>query len=133
MALARVDYRYAAAQKETVRMVAQQSRGKRIWFTGHWGFQYYMEKAGGIQIDALAGGWQAPRPGDIVVIPTINSRILPLPRRPAADQGMVLACPEPIPLRLIQSGGAGFFSSKFGFLPYSFANGPLDTFRILVW
>ena len=133
LALARVDYRYAAAQKETALLVAQQARGKRIWFTGHWGFQYYMEKAGGIQIDALAGGWQAPRPGDIVVIPAINSRILPLPRRPGAAPGMVLACPESIPLRLIQNGGAGFYSSKFGFLPYSFANGPLDAFRILVW
>jgi hypothetical protein len=132
MALARVDYRYAAAQKETAGLMAEQARGKRLWFTGHWGFQYYMEKAGAFQVDALAGGWGALRPGDVVVVPAVNSRVLPLPG-PAADQGIVLPCPEPVPLRLIQRGGAGFYSSRFGFLPYSVDRSPLDSFRVLVW
>jgi hypothetical protein len=132
MALARVDYRYAAAQKETAGLVAEQARGKRLWFTGHWGFQYYMEKAGASQIDALAGGWGAPRPGDVVVVPAVNSRVLPLPG-PAAGRGIVLPCPEPVPLRLMGRGGAGFYSSKFGFLPYSVDSGPVDSFRILLW
>ena len=133
LALARVDYRYAGAQKETVRMLAERFRGRRLWFTGHWGFQYYMEKAEASQIDALAGGWQAPRPGDIAVIPTINTRILQPPFRPAAGQPEFLVCRDRVPLRLIQRGGAGFFTSKFGFLPYSIDSGPLDVFRIVEW
>ena len=133
LALAQVDYRYAGVQKETARMVAERFRGRRIWFTGHWGFQYYMEKAGASQIDELSGGWQALRPGDIAVIPTINTRILPPPARAAEGQLQLLVCRDRLPLRLIQRGGAGFYSSNFGFVPYSIDSGRLDVFRIVEW
>ncbi|MBI5240713.1 MAG: glycosyltransferase family 39 protein [Elusimicrobia bacterium] len=129
LALARVDYRYAAAQKEIAALVAEQARGRRLWFTGHWGFQYYMEKAGAAPLDALAGGWGVLRPGDIAVVPTVNTLVLP---PPGPAPGLVLPCPEPVPLRLMGRGGAGFYSSNFGFLPYSVDGSPLDSFRILV-
>ncbi|MDD5628505.1 MAG: hypothetical protein PHU21_05545, partial [Elusimicrobia bacterium] len=132
-ALARVDYRYAGAQRETARMVAERFPGRRLWFTGHWGFQYYMEKAGASQVDALSGGWQALRPGDIVVIPAVNANLLLPPRRPGVPLPECLVCRERIPLRLIRRGGAGFFSSNLGFLPYSVNREPLDTFGIVEW
>jgi len=40
------DYHNSQAAKILTRSIAAEMRGEKLYFTGHWGFQYYMGKAG---------------------------------------------------------------------------------------
>jgi hypothetical protein len=132
--LARVDADFAGAQRTMARIMKTDAvdRGRLLWFTGHWGFQYYMEQAGGVALDAGAGGWAAVKPGDLAVIPLNNTMQL-LPPAGLRIKAAEVRMREPIPLRLIDVGGrqAGFYASPFGFLPYAFSREPLDVFTIV--
>lgn len=131
-ALACVDWRYAAAQKDLAAEVVSLHPGARLWCAGHWGLQYYIEAAGGRELDLLRGGWDEVGPGDIVVVPSVNSNVLRPRRQILADVGQVVVN-EPLPLRLMSgySGEGGFYSNVTGFLPYSVSREPLDEFDIV--
>jgi hypothetical protein len=133
--LARVDADFAGAQRTVARTVKADAidRGRKVWFTGHWGFQYYMEKAGATALDAGAGGWAEVKPGDLVVVPENNvMQLLPSPPL-RVDVVRELSMSDPIPLRLIDVGDrqAGFYASPFGFLPYAVSRAPLDVFTFV--
>jgi hypothetical protein len=65
-----VDYRDAAAQQRAIEEAAlwvrQQEPGALIWFTGHWGFQFYAERAG---LMPLVVDDPRPRCGEWLVLP----------------------------------------------------------------
>ena len=128
-----VDSSYADAQRSFARSVAQEYRGRRLWFTGHWGLQYYMESAGAQAIDLDRGGWGQVRPGDAAVIPLVNTNVIK-PGRRLLCRLRTVRVGHPLPLRLISAGGPGdgaFYSSAFGFLLYSLSAEPLEEFTIL--
>ncbi len=132
--LAMVDARYAGAQKELAGKVAQRyiARGTTVWFTGHWGLQYYLERAGAKGLDRSKGGWDAVRPGEIVVVPMVNSSIIH-PSRALHVNMEEITVQHRLPLRLIHLYGrqAGFYSSIWGFLPFTWSSDPVDRFRIV--
>ena len=124
------DYRLANSAR-TAAVVAHEklkSRPGRVWFVGHWGFQYYMESYGGRPID-LHGTPIAT--GDVVVLPRNNTNLAPLPRErlypleqidlPAGCWGSTI-CPEM---------GACFYSSVWGPLPFVFGPVPREQYLIL--
>jgi hypothetical protein len=127
-----VDSRHADAQRELAALLASKSAGRRLWFTGHWGVQHYMESAGAEPLDRGAGGWARVRPGDLVVVPAVNTNQV----RPGAG---VLAdvhevrVDSAVPLRVLSNfgGQAGFYSNIFGFLPYSVSTEPLEVFTLV--
>jgi hypothetical protein len=47
-------------------LVRKNSPGRRTWFVGHWGFQYYCERAGMIPV---VPGQSILEPGDCLVLP----------------------------------------------------------------
>jgi hypothetical protein len=51
--LAVADQRVANAARTAARQIAEQYQpaGHPLWFEGHWGFQYYMDKLGGQPVD----------------------------------------------------------------------------------
>ncbi len=129
LALSAVDARYADAQRAFARgpVAAEIARGRKVWFTGHWGLQYYMEEAGAAALDAGTGGWKAARPGDMVVVTRVNAdRLLPSERMIAR----VRRLDDAVPLRLMSDGTtqAGFYSNDWGFLPFAISRAPLDEF-----
>jgi len=130
LGLAWVDSCYAGAQSQAA-LVAAQLAGKngRLWTTSHWGLQYYVEQNGGQELDALRGGWNEVRPGDTVVWSQVNTNEL-IPGRRFLVDAKQINWENPLPLRLMSSpdGEAGFYSSVYGFLPYSFSRAPLDEF-----
>jgi hypothetical protein len=139
LSLAKVDYDYAAAQKTIAQYMADNylAEGTKVWFTGHWGLQYYLEKAGGIALTE-SNSWESVRPGDFVLIPLVNDRI-PLSKHPFKN-AQAFRFESPIPLRLIspftysniKTSQGGFYSSAWGFLPYAISREPLDEFHIAV-
>jgi hypothetical protein len=131
-ALAAVDARYAGAQRDAAEEIAREYPGRRLWCAGHWGFQYYMERVGARQLDAARGGWDEVSPGDVVVVPAVNSNIL-RPSRRFLSNVRKIEVDEPIPLRLISgfTGEGGFYSSATGFLPYSLSRERLESFDVV--
>jgi len=70
------DYQYASAMKEFVdaRVQGHIDAGRNVYFTGHWGFQWYLEEAGAVALDAR----RAPAAeGDILVQKSGNDNFFP--------------------------------------------------------
>jgi Dolichyl-phosphate-mannose-protein mannosyltransferase len=99
-----------------------------VWFEGHWGFQYYMEKQGAKAVDF----WHMPfASGDAVVLPAGNSRVYTPPKdglEPWFEyEGTTLTWLTTMNL----SCGAGFYSDDWGPLPYAFGRVPPEKYVIL--
>lgn len=86
----------------------------KVWFQGHWGFQYYMEQLGASPQKFLAIEIQ---PGDFVVIAVNNTGLALLPdwfvmvEDLDFSQGSLLAT-------MSSNRTAGFYSSVWGPMPY---------------
>jgi hypothetical protein len=98
--------------------------GRRARFIGHWGFQYYMEREGAEPFD-----YRRPElgPDERLCVSLNNSSTLPVPE-PLRSRLVVEAreaAPDPLGVRLtdVEDGTAGFYSSDFGPVPFSFARG----------
>jgi hypothetical protein len=121
LGLAVTDYRVAqlyrdAAEREVLPL---RRTGREIAFGGHWGWQHYLARSG-----ARALTWRDDRlrPGDLVAVAHDTS-----PRNVPADlwSRSIRVRKIPLvlewPLRLMDRGGwAGFYSSSWGMLPYTF-------------
>jgi tetratricopeptide (TPR) repeat protein len=98
-------------------MAKDKPPGHQLWFEGHWGFQYYMEKFGGRRIDIERSSLQ---PGDVVAVPWFNSGYVQLPLYSAGW----LETFEFWPYAWMNLFGtadnkaAGFYSADFGPVPF---------------
>lgn len=74
------DYRDALAARraveEAVRWVRQREPETPIWYAGHWGFQFYAERAG---LKPVFKDDPRPRPGDWLVLPDPRMALRPCP------------------------------------------------------
>jgi 4-amino-4-deoxy-L-arabinose transferase-like glycosyltransferase len=79
LAVTWADYRLANTARSAALEIhdAFKSAPGSLWFQGHWGFQYYMERAGSKAMDFNRSEIQI---GDIVVMPLNNTNTRPLPR-----------------------------------------------------
>jgi len=122
MAVTWVDYKWAAMAREVAATVHQRYRDwpGRVWFLGHWGFQYYME-ANGYQIFDFKHSRAAP--ADMIIIPSNNTGTKHFPRAWVYTKEAI----HGTPCRWLALGshelGAGFYASGWGPLP--FAAGPV--------
>jgi hypothetical protein len=102
------------------------SLGKRVWFEGHWGFQWYAEKAGGRPLSAVP-----PRPsaGDYLVSSWNSAafgNLLPAKRMLIAT----LADDSPGGRIMSFKDGTGFYSNAWGLLPWAWGSGLIDRFDL---
>ncbi|MBI5211413.1 MAG: glycosyltransferase family 39 protein [Elusimicrobia bacterium] len=134
LSLASVDAYYTRSQKVFAQAVREEyiDKGKTVWFSGHLGFQYYLERAGAKPLDRSRGGWDEARPGDLVVVPQANTTVL-VPSSPRRSKKRYLTMIHPLPLRLIRGWDcqAGFYASIWGFLPYAFSTEPVEQFTVV--
>jgi 4-amino-4-deoxy-L-arabinose transferase-like glycosyltransferase len=96
---------------------------KRVLFSGHWGFQYYMESLGGQAVDLQRA---QPTMLDLLVRAENNTNQVLVQRGASAGAisigmncGVTTMRPEL---------GAGFYSSVWGPLPYAFASIPEEQY-----
>lgn len=119
--------RRAAAELIAPRVAA----GQRVWFAGHWGFQWYAERAGARCV-TLAPPY--PASGDLVVT-SLNS----LPGVPILD--FIAQYPRLTHLGSVEDHspggrimdpavGAGFYSNAWGYLPWGWGSDALDEFHL---
>jgi 4-amino-4-deoxy-L-arabinose transferase-like glycosyltransferase len=117
VATTHADYAWAnIARLAAEDITAKYNSPKRMFFQGHWGFQYYMEKAGALPVDYRSTDIQA---GELVIVPRNNTAILrpnpvfELVKVIEYSNNSILATMSP-------ARSSGFYSSKFGAVPYSF-------------
>jgi 4-amino-4-deoxy-L-arabinose transferase-like glycosyltransferase len=99
------------------------------WFQGHWGFQYYAEKEGARALNLMQPQMQR---GELVLLPEGNTNVVELPAEVAHLAG---ALDFPVPrwvATMAHSSGAGFYSTLWGPLPFSFGPVPPQRYRIYV-
>ena len=91
------------------------SKEHNTWFTGHWGFQYYMQEFGAKSFDIRS----TPVPGDIFIVPGNNTNIFWPP--PENVQLLhIIEVPTGAGLTTMNiETGAGFYSDVFGPLPFA--------------
>ena len=127
--VAQSDFQLAVAGRRCAEQVcAKYANGKAtVWFEGHWGFQYYMEKLGARAVDYKNF---TPPPGDILVMPLHNTYISEPPPEIVARRD-ALSVPSPCGLTTWHAAvGAGFYSSVTGPLPFAFGNVPAESLYI---
>lgn len=91
--------------------------GNKMYFQGHWGFQYYMQQLGAWPIDFKRA---AMAEGDVMVIPSYGTNV-----RMTSTAGFVRTGSVSLPLcqaaaTMDPNLGAGFYMSQKAALPYAF-------------
>lgn len=125
------DFRLAIAVRQSAEQTcARYGQGPtKLWFDGHWGFQYYMEKLGAKGVVA----WQSRLgEGDFLAIPLNNTNVkLPGPKHTHLSE--VLLFPGPCGMTTASEPmGAGFHTSFFGPLPFAFGRIPPESVLVYI-
>ena len=124
------NYQYSKVYKDVANNIFKKYTNSNIWFTGEWGFRWYMEEKGArylLKTDNL------PQNGDIVVIPKLPCPQILSDSLNARLYGMKsYTYNSKFPIRVMnREAKAGFYSDEFGLLPYSISTVPLE--HILVF
>jgi hypothetical protein len=107
-------------------IAAQTARGQTVWFAGHWGFQWYAERAGA---RALTLHGPAPHAGDLAVssenalggiIDVFQPRTLLTVMSSDTPGGRIMS----------RTAGAGFYSNAWGYLPWAWSDEVLDRYTL---
>jgi hypothetical protein len=123
---------YPSVVGEEIRPRLQRSRG-RLFFDGHWGFQYYASQIGGLPFD----GPPSLCVGDLVVVAKMPWPKLKHPLHvPGLDiETTTLTVPNSGFLRTLSCGaGTNFYASVVSdcdrrtLLPFGFSREPAETF-----
>jgi 4-amino-4-deoxy-L-arabinose transferase-like glycosyltransferase len=117
--VAAADAAWASSERDAARQVHELVKGETaaVWFQGHWGFQYYAQRAGlrpfDLERDTL-------NPGDVLIMPEGNIQTRTPPEAFVRDWRTVeIGLHQPLTTMRWRMG-AGFYSSFFGPLPFAF-------------
>ena len=125
--LAQVDYQQAGIARNRAEQAGAQYAGRpgRVWFEGHWGFQFYMQKTGAWPVDFLCS---MLAPGEIIIVPSNNCNL----RMPESGDVEIEAMPEFSACSWLSlynaATGAGFYGG--GFLPFVFSPVPAEKYFV---
>lgn len=123
------DNTLATSQRDAVnRIVAPRlRRGKQVWAGGQWAFLYYAENAGA---KALGNTPPLPQPGDEIVISRLDYygmlNRLPI-RKELLNTQFDQRCGVFVLNRRFH---AGFYSNRFGYLPFALGCGELNAYEL---
>lgn len=122
LALSCADYRLAAGYRGAARQLYSDYRGPetRVWFAGEWGFRFYLEQEGAKPLERIGDQLEV---NDILIKPFLASPWVTLYD---STEHLKLLEQRPLeldfPVRLLDfSSHAGFYSTGWGILPYSWA------------
>ena len=122
------DYELAVSARQAAEAIGKMRTGKKnIWFTGHWGFHYYLQKHQGTAVDV---GRLQFRSGDLAVEPSNNTQVLKFGELAEPIEVIRLrtnAWVTTVNVRM----GAGFHSSEFGPLPFVFGPVPAEEYQVV--
>jgi len=123
------DTQLGNSSRNTARMVEDLmgTHSERVWFAGHWGFQYYMEEWGAKPLDAFN---RQPSPGDDVVVPENNTGSTVYVN--SSVSGQLIQVPlESWSVTMSTKVGAGFYSAYWGPLPFFLGPVPTEQYSLM--
>jgi 4-amino-4-deoxy-L-arabinose transferase-like glycosyltransferase len=122
------DTKLADSARFAATLIEQKTRNQpgTVWFTGHWGFQYYMESFGA---HAVVVNDPPHQPGDYLAV-VESSRLFEMRPEFVASRDVI-----EIPMRLgitTAQGrlGAGFYSADSGPLPFAIGPVPPERYEL---
>ncbi|MBI1387353.1 MAG: hypothetical protein GC154_02765 [bacterium] len=108
------DYEYANTYREFARQAERTwaNDDRHVWFAGHWGWMFYAQEAGFSQ---LRRGGEAPREGDILIVPNRVDKGAALADNPDylshQDKIESVEYNGTLPVRSQNFWGAGFYGT----------------------
>lgn len=130
MAVAHADFLYAIAVRQSAAETVTKfsPANSNLWFQGHWGFQFYMEKWGALVIDTKHPGL---KPGDHLAMPLANTSLLPLDPANTELLGTVSVNGPRWLATWNPTVGGGFYAAVTGPLPFAF--GPVPSEQVAIY
>jgi hypothetical protein len=126
LAILRADARFAELGRDVARewIAPRTAAGSSVWFTCHWGLQWYAEHAGARPYTVAP-----PRPstGDFIVTCATADGAAP---RPPVKGRLVDLRSTPVPAGCSTGQGAGFYSNGWGLLPWTWSARPCETLSL---
>jgi len=101
--------------------------GQRVWFAGHWGFQWYAEDAGAEPVTRRP---PLPQPGDIIVVSEADYPLFAQDWTARTVLDRVPYTSDSVGRIMDLAAGAGFFSNRFGYLPWAPGAGEANRFEV---
>lgn len=128
LCVAVADRSFANAAKVAAQELANKysSTGQRLWFQGHWGFQYYMQAGGGLAVDFEHSILSA---GDYLIVPANGCNTF-YPPAAAVVETLMFDYPVCSWLGTMQPGKSGFYAADWGPLPFAFAAVPPERYYV---
>jgi len=132
LTVGQADYALANIQRSAARQITTEFHqpGKALFFQGHWGFQYYMEKEMARPIEFQKDHLTR---GDLIVIPVNNTGTkLPSPKDFTLIKKFIY---QPLALASTMdhlSGKAGFYSDVWGELPFAFGRSMPEGYLVMM-
>jgi tetratricopeptide (TPR) repeat protein/4-amino-4-deoxy-L-arabinose transferase-like glycosyltransferase len=131
--VAGADFSLANSAREAARQLAAKyiTPSNQLWFQGHWGWQYYLQKAGATPVDKTR---TVLAPGEIMIMPSNNTNLVP-PGSNDVDIVEVLAI-KVLPWLSTDHSvlGAGFYGTGIyitrGYLPFVFGRVPEEIYYV---
>ncbi len=127
IAILRADEAFAGAARAATELLIRPRvlAGKSVWYAGHWGFQWYAERAGARCLSATP---PFPRVGDIIVSSAASNPFIDVWSNSNLGHLGTWADIHPGGRIMSRDAGAGFYSNDWGYLPWSWGSEPVDTF-----
>ncbi len=122
------DAAFANSAREAADRIHDQAAGQpgTLWFAGHWGFQYYMQQHGAKPYDQKTN---LSKPGEILIMPGNNSNLFEVPSDLITH---IIELPMARGVTTSRgTSGAGFYSSVWGPLPFSFGPVPPERYSFV--
>jgi hypothetical protein len=127
--VAAADEAEALVSRDAARRLAEQLSGLpgTVWFQGHWGFQYYAQRAGFLPLDYRH---PAIETGDAIIKPEGITNPIALPPGTVELTRSIELEPFPCLSTMSLAIGAGFYADVWGPLPYAFGRVPREQYRV---
>lgn len=116
LSVAWADYGLANSARTAASEFAGTYEPAKVWFQGHWGFQYYMEKLG---FKAYDFDHPPKSPGDLVILPQNNTNIVPPTKGTAIVVDGFQFTSSQFLTTMNKELGAGFYADLWGPLPFA--------------
>ena len=123
------DYKLANTARIAASQFQQRFRNESgtVWFEGHWGFQYYMQQWKAKPLDLEQHGLV---PGDVLIVPINNTNVSRKPAAPTIASFEQINNAQFFAITMSREIGAGFYSSKWGPLPWEVAPVPPEHYLV---
>lgn len=121
------DFGLANVSRIAATEIHEKYSNRNLWFEGHWGFQYYMERHGARPLDVQRS---EPVASDLIVIPITNTNVFQLPPEWAHEVDRFDFPVATAVSTMNLKGGAGFYSDLYGILPFTLNRLPPETYLV---